>query len=80
MALSAHHRYLVAKWLLISGLVSLVATIPLSIATWGSSLGVIVVFTFLYGLAAVAASTVLAFFNLIALRREKSRAENDGVK
>jgi F0F1-type ATP synthase membrane subunit c/vacuolar-type H+-ATPase subunit K len=60
---SAHNRYLAAKWLLISGLISLLGTLPLALATWGSSLGVSVVFTSFYGVFAVAPSVALGLVN-----------------
>ena len=65
---SARIRYLVAKWLLISGLISLAATLPISIAAWGSPFGVVALFTAYYGVFGIPALVVIGLFNLIALR------------
>ena len=80
MSNSAHHRYLTAKWLLVSGLVAIVATVPLAIATWGSAWGGVALFAPLYGLIAIVASTVLGIFNFIALRQGNGRATSDGAE
>ncbi len=68
MHTSAHIRYLVAKWLLTSGLISLVATLPIAIVTWGSPFGLVALFTAYYGAFGIAASVIVGLFNLIALR------------
>lgn len=75
MRIGAHHRYLVANWLLITGLSALVVTFPLGIVTWGRPYGAVVIFTLGYGMMAVILAAILGIFNLLALRKNPERSQ-----
>ena len=70
---SAHLRYLLAKWLLILGLIAVMASVPLAVAYWGTSVGALASFVPIFGLAAVALSTAFAIFNFFSLRKTTRR-------
>ena len=79
MPVSAHPGYAVAKWLMVTGLISLLATFPFVFIAWGKPSGMVLLVAAMYGMSAIFIATVLGLINLITLRRTNGCTNLDGV-